>query len=166
MPKSQKSGSKKPPNAENGRPEVIPPPDDEVRPRQSVRHMSITHTQTWSAPFPPPEIMKRYDDVIPNGAARLFQIFEDETKHRREMERKSLYFQGRDLLIGKLFALIFALTVLGVAGFAIWMNAAWVATILGAGILGTIAATFFRIFGDNAKEKTSEPSPETKKPRG
>ena len=100
--------------------------------------------------------MKKYDDVVPNGAARLFQIFEDETKHRRNMDSRALGFQGRDLLIGKILALVFVLAVLGVTMFAIQNNAPWVAAILGAGMLGTVALGFFRVFGDGTKDKTSK----------
>ena len=94
--------------------------------------------------------MKEYDHVVPDGAARLFKIFEDETKHRREMESSSLRYQGRDLIFGKSMALFFAFGVLGVVLFAIEKNAPWIAAILGAGMLGTIIFGFLRIFGDNA----------------
>lgn len=86
----------------------------------------------------------------------FFEIFEDETKHRREMDSRTLGFQGRDLLIGKILALFFVLAVLGVTMFAIQNNSPWVAAILGAGMLGTIALGFFRVFGDSAKNNSSK----------
>ena len=116
-------------------------------------------TQAWQAPFPPPEIMKKYDEVVENGARRLFQMFEEETKHRREMERLSLNYQGRDLVLGKWLALAFCLAVLAVVSFAIWNKAEWVAAVLGAAMLTTIAIGFFRVFGDGQDRSTStEPS--------
>lgn len=122
---------------------------------------SVTHTQTWSGPFLPPNVMKEYDSVVPDGAARLFKIFEDETKHRRSMEATSLSYQGRDLLVGKILALAFTLAVMGVVMFAIEKNAPWVAAMLGAGMLGTIVFGFLRIFGDgpvgSKREKPNEP---------
>ena len=158
MLKPQKKSSKK---ASSNKIEAeILPPNSNSSPRDGVvSHTRIT--QTWNAPFLPPDIMKRYDDVVPNGAARLFQIFEDETKHRREMDSRTLGFQGRDLLVGKILALLFVLAVLGVTMFAIQKNSPWVAAILGAGMLGTIALGFFRVFGDRTKDN----SPKETKPK-
>jgi uncharacterized membrane protein len=92
--------------------------------------------------------MKRYDDVVPNGAARLFEQFEKEATHRREMESSSLHYQGRDLEQGKRNALWFGFGVLIVMALAIYLNAGWVAAVLGGGLLTVIAVTFHRIFGD------------------
>ena len=73
------------------------------------------------------------------------------------MERKTLEYQGRDLVIGKVLALIFTLAVLGVITFAIASNSPWVAGVLGAGMLGTIAFGFFRVFGDGpARNESTE----------
>lgn len=150
MLKPQKKSSKKPPSSEiEG--EILPPSQGPGSAGRVLRQTRIT--QTWNAPFLPPEIMKKYDDVVPNGAARLFQIFEDETKHRRDMDSRTLGFQGRDLLIGKILALVFALSVLGVVVFAIQNNTPWVAAVLGAGMIGTIALGFLRVFGDGSKDK-------------
>ena len=104
--------------------------------------------------------MKRYDDVVPDGAARLFKIFEEETKHRREMERDSLNYQGRSLMAGKPYALAYTVAVLAVVAFAIHSNSPWVAVVLGGGMLGTVAFGFFRIFGDDPIFKASEKSEE------
>lgn len=92
--------------------------------------------------------MKQYDGVVENGAKRLFELFEEETKHRRNLERQSLTFQGRDLVLGKWLALAFCLAVLAVIAFAVWNGADWVAAVLGAAMMTTIAIGFFRVFGD------------------
>lgn len=160
MSKPPKKSSKKPSPAKPNPVEVLSPTNAGTHARPVLRHTSFTHS--WSAPFLPPEIMKKYDEVAPNGAARLFQIFEEETKHRREMERLSLNYQGRDLLVGKRYALVFVLAVLGVIMFAIANDAPWVAAALGAGMLGTIALGFFRVFGDGVAKKQN--GGETKKP--
>jgi uncharacterized membrane protein len=109
-------------------------------------------TAVWQGPILPPEILKKYDEVVPNGAARLFEQFEKEASHRREMEKVSLNYQGRDLEHGKRNALLFGFGVLSVMTFAIWMGAGWVAALLGGGLLTVIAITFHRVFGDTPKD--------------
>ena len=111
--------------------------------------------------------MKQYDTVVPDGAARLFKIFEDETKHRREMELKSLDYQGRSLMAGKPYALAYALAVLSVVGYAIYSKSPWVAVVLGGGMLTTVALGFFRslgdgpLFGRGEKKSTDKNKPES-----
>jgi uncharacterized membrane protein len=154
MLKPQKKSSKKLKNLNPSDVEVLQPTRGDSATGRVLSHTRIT--QSWNAPFLPPDIMKKYDDVVPDGAARLFKIFEDETKHRREMDSRALGFQGRDLLVGKVLALVFVLAVLGVIMFAVQNNSPWVAAVLGAGMLGTIAFGFFRVFGDGAGKKTNE----------
>ena len=158
MPKKNLRTPKRvdPPNVEVMPPSRIPKTNDPV-----VK--SVTHTQTWSGPFLPPNVMKEYDNVVQDGAARLFNIFEDETKHRREMEAATLKYQGRDLLVGKFLALAFTFAVLGVVMFAIQKNAPWVAAILGAGMLGTIVFGFLRIFGDGPTRSPDSKANDSKK---
>lgn len=112
---------------------------------------------TWQAPILPPEILKKYDEVVPNGSTRLFEQFESEAKHRREMESTSLRYQGRDLQQGKWNALLFGFGVLSVMAFAIWKDTGWVAAVLGGGLLTVIAVTFHRIFGDNQNKDDTKP---------
>ncbi len=107
--------------------------------------------------------MKGYDDVVPDGAKRIFQAFEDETKHRRQMESKTLEFQGRDLVQGKRYALAFVIVALAVIAFAIQKEANWVAALLGGGLLGTIAFGFFRVMGDEPKQKETKKQQDEKR---
>ena len=43
--------------------------------------------QTFSGPLPPPDALKRYSDIIPNGAERIMAMAEEQSKHRRELEK-------------------------------------------------------------------------------
>ncbi|MCM0752003.1 hypothetical protein DEA98_14120 [Brucella pseudogrignonensis] len=44
---------------------------------------------SWSGPLPAPSDMMKYDQIVSNGAERIFTAWEEESKHRRELERKS-----------------------------------------------------------------------------
>ncbi len=116
--------------------------------------------QVWQGPVPPPAVIKEYDEVIKDGAGRLFRQFESESGHRREMEILVAKLKGRDLLTGKILALIFALGVLAVVAFAVQKGSPWVAAILGGGMLATVVFGFLRVFGDEPRllaPRRSEP---------
>lgn len=67
------------------------------------------------------------------------------------MEELVANLQGRDLLIGKIFALIFALGVLAVVAVAVLNGSPWVAAVLGGGMLATVIFGFLRVFGDGSR---------------
>lgn len=46
-------------------------------------------TQLYQGPVPHPEILERFDNLVPGTAARMFQLAEDESKHRRELETRT-----------------------------------------------------------------------------
>lgn len=42
----------------------------------------------YQGPIPPPAMLAQYTDVIENGAERIFSIFEKQTSHRIDLEKK------------------------------------------------------------------------------
>jgi uncharacterized membrane protein len=42
---------------------------------------------SFSGPLPPPELLDKYNDVIPNGAERIMQMAEGQQRHRQELEK-------------------------------------------------------------------------------
>jgi uncharacterized membrane protein len=43
-------------------------------------------TQVFHGPTPPPDVMERYEALVPGIAKRLFDLAEDESTHRRALE--------------------------------------------------------------------------------
>lgn len=128
---------------------------DQVQPEQSqpqAGRTTITHSTTtmsqWKAPLPPPETLEHFNDIVPNGAERIFQQWEGETKHRQELERGELRIFGWNALLGRIFAFLFVLLAMGVIVYAIYMNAQWLAGILGVGLIGSVVTAFIRTHRD------------------
>ena len=42
---------------------------------------------SFSGPIPPPELLKQYDEIIPNGANRIVTMAEKQSSHRIGLER-------------------------------------------------------------------------------
>jgi uncharacterized membrane protein len=49
--------------------------------------MLLQRLEQYSGPIPPPELLRQYDEVVENGAERLFAAFENQTQHRQGLER-------------------------------------------------------------------------------
>ncbi len=52
-----------------------------------VRQQQI-NIQQFQGPIPPPEILARYDEVIPGGADRILAMAERQAAHRQELEKR------------------------------------------------------------------------------
>lgn len=99
-------------------------------------------TAAWSGPLPPPVVLEQFNQVVENGAERIFAAWEGETEHRHKMEEYDLRALTMEGVIGKVFAFIFVISALVLCGFCVWMNATWIAAVLGSGIIGTVVWAF------------------------
>jgi uncharacterized membrane protein len=102
----------------------------------------VQTASAWSGPLPPPSVLADFDSVVENGAERIMAAWESETAHRRDLERSSLKFSAFDSIFGKVSALIFVLTALGVAAYAAAIGAQWLGVILGGGVIGSVVWAF------------------------
>ncbi|TWD55349.1 hypothetical protein FB480_102159 [Agrobacterium vitis] len=71
--------------------------------------------------------------------------WEKETQHRHKMESRDLWLVGIDAIIGKVLAFLFVLASLALCGFAIWMKAEIVATVLGGGMIASVVWAFVKV---------------------
>jgi uncharacterized membrane protein len=107
-------------------------------------HTIVQHSAQWSGPLPHPADLREFNEIVPNGATRIFDQFEKEGDHRRAIERQQANFVVRDTHIGQFLAGMFATLGLGVAAFAIYMGAEWAGTVIGGGIITPIVIAFLR----------------------
>jgi uncharacterized membrane protein len=94
--------------------------------------LSVKHT-SWRSPIPPPDILKGYNEEIPNGAERILIMAEKQSAHRMDIEKKAIPEDQVQSSKGQLFGFILALTFL-VASFSL--------IAMGHGTEGTILGTF------------------------
>jgi uncharacterized membrane protein len=112
-------------------------PQDMERPGSVVQT-----TSTWSGPLPPPSVLADFDEVVENGAERIMAAWESETAHRRDLEKSDLRLSAMDSMLGKVFALIFVLSALGVSAYAASIGAQWLGVVLGGGVIGSVVWAF------------------------
>ena len=51
--------------------------------------------ESYSGPLPPPVLLRGYDEIVENGAERIFRMAEQQAAHRQELERMLLGGQDR-----------------------------------------------------------------------
>lgn len=97
---------------------------------------------SWQGPLPQPSDLAQFDAIVPGLANRIVTAWEEESEHRRAIERQEQRSYYRDALISKIFAFVFVIAALALSGFSVWMGAAWIGAILGAGTIGAVVGAF------------------------
>lgn len=101
-------------------------------------------SMTYSGPIPHPQLLREFNDVIPDGANRIMIMAESQSEHRRNLETKVVNANNRDSLLGVIFAFIIAIVIVLGAIFLIYKdkNLSGFSLLLGGG--GTYFAVFLK----------------------
>ena len=81
--------------------------------QQAVRQEVRSVQYSYSGPLPHPDILERYDGIVPNGAERIFAQFESQSAHRRMIEAKVINSNSFVQVFGAISALLLGLLALG-----------------------------------------------------
>lgn len=79
---------------------------DAERAPRTVRQIVATQ---FSGPLPPPEVLERYDKIVPGSARRLLAMAEKQAEHRQSVERKIVQSDVTNSRIGLVFGLLIGL---------------------------------------------------------
>ena len=127
---------------------------EQLKPQEKEAVTTLVAYQ-FKGPLPHPSILKGYEDIEKGLADRIVKMAERDQEAHIKNNDKILQFQGRDALLGSIFAF---LTVIGVliAGVILLLNdkdlAGFVTLIAGA---GSIVALFLRS-KDHKEDKKSD----------
>jgi len=87
-------------------------------------------------------MMEEFDRMIPNGAERIMAMAEEQSAHRRAIEKNRCASQDKQSERGQIFAFVLALVLIGAGIFAITREHAYVAGI----IFGTTVVSLAGVF--------------------
>ncbi|PKD80251.1 DUF2335 domain-containing protein [Acinetobacter radioresistens] len=103
--------------------------------------VALEEAESYS-PYPPPELVKAFEEIQEGLASRLMQIVENEQKISHEVARHQMVENSRIntanienqknnstlFFLGLLFGVLIGLGILGVAVYALYRGYPWVAT--------------------------------------
>ncbi|MFW6275566.1 MAG: DUF2335 domain-containing protein, partial [bacterium] len=101
--------------------------------------VEIEHQEHHSGPLPHPRTLKEYNSIIENGAERIVTVFEKQSDHRMQLEKKVITSQTTQSLLGQIFGFVIAIVFL-IAGIYLVVNGHEAAgiTIFGLDIVGLV----------------------------
>ena len=118
-----------------------PKPDDE--PQESVaipeseeesEKLSVTVSEQFTGPIPPPPIMKQYEEILPGSADRILKMAENQSEHRQSLEKKRLSFSNREVHLGQIFGFLIGAIAIVTGGYTALSGAQ-----IPGGVIGTSA---------------------------
>jgi Predicted membrane protein len=108
----------------------------------------------FHGPLPPPELLRQYNDIIPDAAERIMLLFEQQAAHRMDLERRTIYGDNKRAGWGIVCGTVVSLTVLGAATYLVATGHDWAgATLAGIDIAGIVGVF---VYGTNIRRKERE----------
>ncbi len=76
---------------------------------QIIQKLVLTKSITYEGAVPPPEMLREFDKIIPNGADRFMKMAENQTEHRIRQEKQLLNSELNKEKLGLIFGFIISL---------------------------------------------------------
>jgi uncharacterized membrane protein len=80
--------------------------------QQQLLQIQASRTQ-FTGPIPPPEVLLKYNEALPNAAERIVAMAENQLKHRQELEKKVIASNCKAQDRGPIYGLIVCLAAIG-----------------------------------------------------
>ena len=64
---------------------------------------------TFSGPLPPPNVLTKYNEAVPDAAERILRMAEKQAEHRQGLETKAVASNTFNQTLGSIFAFILGL---------------------------------------------------------
>jgi uncharacterized membrane protein len=143
-------------------PDDLEPLSPEIA-RETERELQVMMASySYSGPLPHPEIIRMYNEIVPNAADRIIAQFEAQSEHRRAMETRESKAGVSKMVFGQISGFLLGVLGMGggiflvhegrsISGFSAFFAA--LASLVGIFVVG-------RIMNDRAERRESARTPE------
>ena len=118
--------------------------------------LSIMRQSSFSGPLPPPQILEKYESIVPGSADRIIGMAEKQSEHRRSIEKKVVNSNVFNEKLGIAAGFIIGMTGLICATILGLNGAQTVAGIIGGASLTGLVGTFIYGVLNRRKELSSK----------
>jgi uncharacterized membrane protein len=124
----------------------VPPASIEGMPVPGQIDINEFLVEQWigKSPLPPPDILQRYDEVLPGATERLLRMVEDESAHRRKLENRQMDSEVAEAHRGQWMAFFITVFTIAIGAYTALQGAQVTGTFIGAGGVIALAAVFIR----------------------
>ena len=91
--------------------------DPKVSPTRALRVRQYIEQHT--GPIPSPEVFRKYGEVVPDAPERILRVFEQDSQHRREMQKLSIMREASRDTRAQWMAFVIMIVALGVTAVSV-----------------------------------------------
>lgn len=78
--------------------------------------------QSFSGPLPPPQILEHYNQIVPGCAEKIISQWENQVKHRQDLEKQVIKSDIRQSYYGATLGFIIAISAIGAGTFLAYIG--------------------------------------------
>jgi uncharacterized membrane protein len=116
---------------------------------------AIICSEYHQGPIPSPAAIERYNAIIPNGADRIMKMAEEQSAHRKEIEKTVITSQQKQSERGQIFGLIIGLLGIIIGAFLIYCGHDWAGGIIGGTTVVSLVSVF--VIGKQFQQRSLKP---------
>lgn len=117
----------------------------------SSESVITTEATAFSGPLPPPEILIRYNEAVPDAAERIITMAEQQSKHRIQLEEYVIRGESRRSDWGLIAGVLVVAMVLVAAGYITSLGYPWHGAGLGIADLASLVVIF--VYGTERRKQ-------------
>lgn len=93
---------------------------NEIEKHDSQNNKLSYETEFFAGPLPHPELLKKYEQILPGSADRIIKLAESQLTHRQELENQVIKSNIENERKGISFAFILALVLMLIGGYLVY----------------------------------------------
>jgi len=113
--------------------------------------IEISVKSYFSGPIPPPDLLRGYNSIIPNGAERIFLMAENQSAHRIHMEEYVVKEEIKQSAKGQIFGFVIGIFGLTLASVLAMYGHEWIAGVFGTTTIIGLVTVF--VLGKKSQQK-------------
>ncbi len=98
--------------------------------------------ESFSGPLPHPDVLRKFNEVVPGSAERIIKMAEEQSAHRKELEQKVITSDISRSKWGQILGFIIAIAGLIVSALVAIYGSAIAGGIIGVGTLASLVSVF------------------------
>ena len=110
--------------------------------------------QSFSGPLPHPDILRKFEEVVPGSAERIIKMAEEQSAHRKDLEQKVISSDIARSKWGQILGFVIAISGLVVSTLVSIYGNAIAGGIIGVGTLASLVGVF--MYGSTTRSKERE----------
>ena len=131
-------------------------PENKPTKATGTKVQTALQSETFSGPLPHPDLLAKYNAVLPDAAERIMRMAEKQADHRRALEARIVGNNTFNQTLGQVFGFLLALVAIVGGLYLITMGASIIGLTSVLGALAALVMVFIKGRNSQERERTEK----------